>query len=142
MSMECENFSSLSKLSLLAACNSAYRYDIIGISESFLDSTISHDDNIIHIEGYNLIRADNPDNIKRRGVCLYFKKGLSLRKIELYHITEFLLCEVNVKGQLDFIIVSYRSPSQTSSQFHDFLSNFENLFDGDLVTQPQLKVLD
>ena len=103
---------------------------------------ISHDDNIIHIEGYNLIRADNPDNIKRRGVCLYFKKGLALRKIELHHITEFLLCEVNVKGRLDFITVSYRSPSQTSSQFHDFLSNFENLFDGDLVTQPQLKVLD
>ena len=68
------------------------------ISESFLDSTISDDDNILHMEGYNLIRADHPDNIKRGGVCLYFKKSLALRKIELSHITECLLCEVNVKG--------------------------------------------
>ena len=103
------------KISLLAAYNSVYRYDIICISESFLDSTISDDDNILHMEGYNLIRADYPDNIKRGGVCLYFKKGLALRKIELSHITECLLCEVNVKGQVGFIIVSYRSPSQTSS---------------------------
>ena len=51
-----------------------YRYDIIYISESFLDSTISDDDNILHMEGYNLIKADHPDTIKRTGVCLYLKK--------------------------------------------------------------------
>ena len=56
-------------MSLLAAYNSVYRYDIIFISESFLDSTISDDDNILHMEGNNLIRADHPDNIKRGGVC-------------------------------------------------------------------------
>ena len=76
------------KISLLAAYNSVYRYDIICISESFLDSTISDDDNILHMEGYDLIRADHPNNIKRGGVCLYFKKSLALRKIELSHITE------------------------------------------------------
>ena len=76
--------------------------------EGFLDSTISDDDNTLHMEGYNLMSADHPDNIKRRGVCLYFKKGLALRKIELSHITECLLClcEANVKGQVGFIIVS------------------------------------
>ena len=47
------------------------------------------------MEGYNLIRADHPDNIKRGGVCLYFKKSLALRKIELSHITECLLSEAN-----------------------------------------------
>ena len=40
-------------IALLAASNSVYRYDIC-ISESFLDSTISDDDNSLHIEGYNL----------------------------------------------------------------------------------------
>ena len=34
------------KIALLASYNSVYRYDIICISESFLDSTISDDDNI------------------------------------------------------------------------------------------------
>ena len=32
------------------------------------------------------------------------------------------------KVQVGFAIVSYHSPSQTSSQFDDFLSNFEKLF--------------
>ena len=43
-----------------------------------------------------ILRADHPDDIKRGEVCLCFKKSLALRKIELSHITECLLCEVNV----------------------------------------------
>ena len=81
------------KYLLLAAYNSVYKYDIICISDNFLDSTISDDDDILHMKGYNLIRADHLDNIKRGGVCLYFKKSLTLKKIELSHITECLLCE-------------------------------------------------
>ena len=85
MSLEC-------LVALLPAYYSVYRYDITCISESFLDSTISDDDDNLHMDGYNLTRADHPENIKRRGVCLYFKKSLVLRKIELSHIAEFLLC--------------------------------------------------
>ena len=58
------------------------------------------------MDRYNLIRADHLDNIKRGNVCLYFKKSLALRKTELSHITESLLCEANVKGQVGFIAVS------------------------------------
>ena len=94
------------------------------------------------MEGYNLIRADHPDNIKRGGVCLYFKKSLVLRKIELFHITtECLLCEINVKRQVGFIIVSYRSPSKTTSRFHDFLSNFEKHFDDVQILQSAFTVI-
>ena len=88
------------------------------------------------MERYNLTKADHPDNIKRGGVRLYFKKSLALKKIELSHISKCLLCEVNIKGQVGFIIVSCCSPSQTSSQFDDFLSNFENLFDDVQIFQP------
>ena len=117
MSLEC-------LVALLPAYYSVYRYDIICISESFLDSTISDDDNNLHMDGYNLIRADHPENIKRRGVCLYFKKSLVLRKIELSHIAEFLLCKVNVKGQVGFIMAIYSSPGQTDSKFDDFYQTF------------------
>ena len=75
------------------------------------------------MERYNLIKVDRPDNIKRGGV---FKKRLALRKIELCYITECLLCEVNVKGHLGFIIVSYRSPNQTSPQFDNFCRILRN----------------
>ena len=88
-----------------------------------------------------ILRADHPDDIKRGAVCLYFKKSLALRKIELSHITECLLCEVNVKGQVGFIIVSYRSSSQTTTQFDDFLSNFEKLFDDVQILQPDFTVI-
>ena len=88
-----------------------------------------------------LLRADHPDDIKRGEVCLYFKKSLTLRKIELSHINECLLCEVNVKGQVGFIIVSYRSPSQTTTQFDDFLSNFKKLFDDVQILQPAFTVI-
>ena len=87
------------------------------------------------MEGYNP-RADHPDNMKRGGVCLYFKKSLNLREVELSHITECLLCEVNVKGQLSYVKFSYRSPSQTSSPFDEILSNFERLFDDAQIFQP------
>ena len=49
------------------------------------------------MERYNLIRLDHPDNIKKGGVYLYFKKSLALRKIELSDITECPLCEINGK---------------------------------------------
>ena len=62
------------KISLLAAYKSVYKYDIICISGVFLDSTICDDDNILNMEGNNLIRADHPENIKRGDVCLYFKR--------------------------------------------------------------------
>ena len=56
------------------------RFDIICISETYLDSSV--DDKTIEIPGYNLFRADYPNNQKKRGVCLYFKENLCLRQIE------------------------------------------------------------
>ena len=55
-------------------------------------------------------------------------------------MTECLLCEVIVIGQVDFI-VSYRSLSQTSSQFDDFLSNLEKLFDDIQIFQSAFTVI-
>ena len=56
------------KLSLLTAYNSALNYDLICLTETYLDSTV----------GYNLLRADHPDNVKRGGVCLYYRENLTL----------------------------------------------------------------
>ena len=42
------------KMSLLTEYNSDYRYDINYMSESFLDSTISDDDDILPMDRYNL----------------------------------------------------------------------------------------
>ena len=47
------------KVSLLTAYNSIHKFDIICLSETYLNSeTLSNDENL-HIPGYNLIRADH-----------------------------------------------------------------------------------
>ena len=40
-------------------------YDIICLTETFLDSSVENDDDRISIPGYNLLRADHPSNTKR-----------------------------------------------------------------------------
>ena len=65
------------KLSLLIAYNSTQHYDVICISETYLDSSI--DENILKLDGYSLIKADHAGTLKRGGVCLYYKKNLLLR---------------------------------------------------------------
>ena len=61
------------KLSLLKVYLSTNKFDVICISETYLDSDTSHEDVYPEIVGYTLIRADNPCNTKRGGTCLYYK---------------------------------------------------------------------
>ena len=62
------------KSSLIAAYNSIHKYDFICISESYLDSSVLAVDRDISINGYNLIRAHNPSNNTRGGVCIYYRE--------------------------------------------------------------------
>ena len=45
-----------------------YQHDFICLSETYLHSAIS--DSLLKIDGYNLLPADHPINIKRGGVCI------------------------------------------------------------------------
>ena len=62
-------------LSLISAYNTIYKYDIICISESYLDNKA--DGNVLLIDGYNLIRANRPNNQKNGGACMQFKEQLN-----------------------------------------------------------------
>ena len=59
---------------LLQALPVTHDCDIICLSEKFLDSSISNEDERIRIEGYNLLRADHLSNKKRGDVCIYCKE--------------------------------------------------------------------
>ena len=54
----------LFKLSQLEAYNSVYKHDFICISKMLFDSSIQEGDKNIHLDGYNLLRADHPSNSK------------------------------------------------------------------------------
>ena len=64
------------KISLLRAYVSTHNFDILCLSETYLDSSISSNDNNLTIPGYDLYRADHPSNVKRGGGgggCIYYK---------------------------------------------------------------------
>ena len=63
------------KVNLLQACNAIHDFDMICLSESSLDSTLSSDNDNLYIRDYKLVRADHPVNIKKGGVYVYFKES-------------------------------------------------------------------
>ena len=63
------------KVSLLEAYNAIHKFDIICLSETFLNSSLQIDDDSLVLNGYKLVRADNPSDLKRGGVCIYFKES-------------------------------------------------------------------
>ena len=66
------------KISLLQAYLTQHSYDIICLTETFLNSSILSDDNRITIDGYNLISSDHPSCSKKGGVCIYYKGHIPL----------------------------------------------------------------
>ena len=113
------------KISLLTAYNIVQKFDVICISETYLDSTV--DDKTIEIKGYNLIKVDYPNNQKRGGVCLYFKGNLCLRQFDISYFPECLLCQSNINNKKGYFIILYRSPIQTSSEFKNFQHNLDKI---------------
>ena len=88
---------------LLKACNAIYKYDFIGLSETYLDSSIPSDYLSLDLEGYKLIRADHPNNVIRSGVCIYYKESLPVRAINLPYVQEALLSGLNDQNKNIFI---------------------------------------
>ena len=78
------------KLFLLKAYISVHKFDIICLSETYLDSSVLLDDDNLVIPGYNSVCSDHPSNTKRGGVCLYYKNFLPLRFLNISYLKECL----------------------------------------------------
>ena len=136
-SLAAHNFS---KLTQLIAYNSIYKHDFICVSETYQDSSIP--DNLIDIEGYKLILADHPDNIKRGEVCIYYKESLPVQIINQNYLKEALLLEMSYNNKKVIVSVIYFSPSQSTDEFDSFLSNFENFLNDINKCKPFLSVVN
>ena len=64
------------KLSLLRGYISVHNFDIKCLSEPYLESAISSNDNNLIIPCYNLFRTDIPSNVKYAGICICYKNLL------------------------------------------------------------------
>ena len=82
-SLSANNFS---KHTQLKAYNSVYKHHFICLSETYLDSATPK--NLLEIEGYNLIRADHLNNVKRGEVCIHIQKIALLSLILFSQISQ------------------------------------------------------
>ena len=67
---------------------STYKFDVICISETYLDSDTSDDDKNLKVVGYNLIRIDHPSNTIRGDICIYYKHSLPFRLLNIHYLRE------------------------------------------------------
>ena len=120
-------FISNSKITQLEAYNCLFKHDFVCVSEIYFDSSILEGDSNFQLDGYRVIRADHPSNTKRGGACINYKKSLSVGALNLINLNECIICEVSVQNCKGYIGVIYRSPSQSTAEFEEFLSKFEGI---------------
>ena len=114
------------RVALLEAYNSVHKYDLIGIVETHLDTTIN--EARLALDGYTFHKSSHPQNMKRGGVGLYVKDTLPSKfRSDLAVLPECIILEVHIHGKKYFFVVLYRSPSQTQSEFDTFMIKFELL---------------
>ena len=60
-------------------------------------------------------------------MCAYVRESLPVRNFSNFYLSECLTLEVTFSNKKGYVIISYRSPSQTSDEFQAFISNLEKL---------------
>ena len=79
------------KLSLSRAYLSTHKFDVICISETYLDSDASDEDTNLEIVGYTLIRSDHPSNTKTRWRLSLTNRNSQFRKLQYLQENTFEL---------------------------------------------------
>ena len=107
-----------SKLSQISAFLNVHQFDISCLTKTFLDSSVSSEDPRLAIEGYNFFSCNHASNLRRGGVCLYFKDHLPLAlRPDLTTLDECLVWEIRNGSKRFFLSVLHHFPSQSNEQF-------------------------
>ena len=127
---------------MIEAFISTHNFDILCLSEIFLDSTIDLNDENINIDGNSILRADHPSNNIHGGFCIYFKQSLPLiRRDDVSTMQEAIVTEISVKNETCFFTWTYRSQSQTRDEFKNFSSEQNLLLTNINNNQPACSIL-
>ena len=87
-----------------------HKFDIICISESYINSDTSSNGDSLNIAGYNMSCADHPSGNCRGGVCIYYKESLSIKKLNINYRQECICFDLKIGSRLCTIVSFYRSP--------------------------------
>ena len=109
----------------MKAYNTVNKFVIIHLSDTFIDSSILTESNNLKLNGYKMVKADHPNNVKRGSMCAYVRASLPVRNFSNSYLSKCLAVTILIiKG---YVITLYRSSSQTSDKFGSFISNLEEL---------------
>ena len=128
------------KLALLQGYISSSKVDILCLSETFLNSDFSCDDNNLQLPGFDLIRADHPSNTKRGGVCIYYRNFLTLKLINIHYLNECITFEIKLGDKIGNFVSLCISPNQSEDDFENLCNNFQVTLDAVSATNTSLIV--
>ena len=119
------SINNFSRVSLLEAHNSIFKYDIISLCETSLNEETTVPEGIL--PGYQYHPLNHPDGRKNGGVGIFYKETLPLRVRTDLSFDECLVCELTFGRKKIFFTVFYRNPEHKAGSvgFEDFLTNFE-----------------
>ena len=113
-----------------------HKFDIICISESYLNSDTSSNDNNLNIPGYNMCRADHPSGNRCGEVCIYYKEFLSIKMLNINYLQECICLDLKIGSKLCTIVSLHRSPSHSADEFDNFLNKLNLTMES--ITQKNL----
>jgi len=117
------------RIPLIETFQATYDFDLFGVCESSLNTSIPNE--AIFISGFSPdpFRADKLPNTRNGGVCLYFREDLPIkRRTDLELLTETIVAEVNLKRKKTFIILSYCHPNLSSIEFEEYTCALEKIY--------------
>ena len=110
------------KVKLLTAYNVIHKFDIICISESYLNSDTSPNNDNLNIPGYNMSHADYPSGGRHGGVWIYYKESLPIKMLNINCLQKFDSFDLKMESKLCTIVSLYRSPSKSADEFENCLN--------------------
>ena len=70
-----------------------------------------------------MFRPDHPSDNRHKGVCVYHKESLPIRLYNISYLQECVCFNLMISNKLCNIVSLYRSPSQNSYEFENFINN-------------------
>ena len=87
------------KLSLVCTYISINKFDVLFLSETYLDSSISFNDSNLEVPGYNSVFGGNPTINKRGSVCIYYQISVPLKVLDTVFLNECTNFDIGIGGK-------------------------------------------
>ena len=118
-----------------------HKFNIICISELYINSNISSSDDKLNIPGYNMPRVDHPSGNQSGKVCIYYKVSLPIKMLNINCLQECICFDLKIGSKRCTIVSLYRSPSRSADEFENFLKKLNLTMESIIQKNPFLTVV-